>query len=292
VPVDNAHETEEKATRIKTAFSVLRTKLSEVRPDVLVIMGDDQKEAYDFTNFPKFGIFVGEDFAGPTLPPEGAGPEGHSQTPEEFQTAKGCPSLAISILCSLSESGFDPAFSMSLPRPERGMGHAFMRPLQSLTDFSIPTIPVLLNCFYAPQVSGRRAHEIGSAIGAAIREFPGDLRVAVIGSGGLWHTPMMPNAHIDEQFDLQGLEFLAKGNAAAWAQHFDAYEIPSGDSSQRIPEGPRSTGMPGSPGPQGPTRETCNWIAAASVEQDRPFTIVDYVPVYASPAGVAFAYST
>jgi hypothetical protein len=43
-------------------------------------------------------------------------------------------------------------------------------------------------------------------------------------------------------------------------------------------------------GPQGGTRETCNWIAAAAVCEGSRNTIVDYVPVYASPVGAAFAY--
>ena len=48
--------------------------------------------------------------------------------------------------------------------------------------------------------------------------------------------------------------------------------------------------MPGFGGPQGGTRETCNWIAAAAVADGRPATLVDYVPVYASPIGAGFAY--
>jgi hypothetical protein len=44
-----------------------------------------------------------------------------------------------------------------------------------------------------------------------------------------------------------------------------------------------------SPGPQGGTRETCNWIAAAAVAA-KPATFVEYVPVYASPIGCGFAY--
>jgi hypothetical protein len=43
-------------------------------------------------------------------------------------------------------------------------------------------------------------------------------------------------------------------------------------------------------GPRGGTRETCNWIAAAAVAEGRPATLVDYIPIYASPIGAAFAY--
>jgi len=42
-------------------------------------------------------------------------------------------------------------------------------------------------------------------------------------------------------------------------------------------------------GPQGGTREIANWIAASAVA-GKPATVVDYVPVYASPIGCGFAY--
>jgi hypothetical protein len=38
------------------------------------------------------------------------------------------------------------------------------------------------------------------------------------------------------------------------------------------------------------TGETRNWIVAAAVADGRPATWVEYVPVYASPCGMAFAY--
>ena len=44
--------------------------------------------------------------------------------------------------------------------------------------------------------------------------------------------------------------------------------------------------------PQVPTDspEVSNWITAAAVTDGMPGTVVDYVPIYASPIGVAFAY--
>ncbi|MGH7418634.1 MAG: hypothetical protein ACREKB_12755, partial [Candidatus Rokuibacteriota bacterium] len=54
--------------------------------------------------------------------------------------------------------------------------------------------------------------------------------------------------------------------------------------------GPGATGLPDAVGPRGGTRETCNWIAAAAVAEGRPATLVDYVPIYASPIGAGFAY--
>ena len=75
------------------------------------------------------------------------------------------------------------------------------------------------------------------------------------------------------------------------ARFFDEYPVLPGDRSQDVgARGRGATGMPGPGGPQGGTRETCNWIAAAAVADGKPATIVDYVPVYASPIGAGFAY--
>jgi hypothetical protein len=38
------------------------------------------------------------------------------------------------------------------------------------------------------------------------------------------------------------------------------------------------------------TGEIRNWLIAAAVAGESPATIVDYVPVYASPCGMGFAY--
>jgi len=115
--------------------------------------------------------------------------------------------------------------------------------------------------------------------------------VAVVGSGGLWHTPRAPDAYLDEAFDREILKAMAAGDARGMARVFDDYTVPPGDRSQDVgTRGRGATGMPGPGGPQGGTRETCNWIAAAAVADGKPATIVDYIPVYASPIGAGFAY--
>ena len=84
---------------------------------------------------------------------------------------------------------------------------------------------------------------------------------------------------------------MARGDARGMAAYFDEYRIPEGDTSQDIRvRGRTVTGMPGFGGPQGGTREICNWIAAAAVAEGKTATIVDRVPIYASPIDAAFAY--
>jgi hypothetical protein len=278
VPFDDTSTNRTKAARIQAAFGTLRATLAATGPDVLVVFGDDQLECFDFGNYPSFAVYVGETFEG---------------TLAGGSTAKviGHPELGVAILSGLMQRGFDPAFSMDMPKPDRGIGHAFLRPAESLTDFTTPMVPVFLNCYYAPQPTAMRCYQLGVAVGEIIAAHPAPLRVAVVGSGGLWHTPRATDAYLDEEFDRAMLGYLTAGDARGMACHFDAYTAPAGDRSQDLGgRGRGVTGMPGPGGPRGGTRETCNWIAAAAVADGQRATVVDYVTVYASPIGAAFAY--
>jgi hypothetical protein len=278
VPMDSLEDNRRKKARVETAFTALRARLASARPDVLVIFGDDQRECFDFANFPAFAVYVGDAFEGLLASGRRVKVPGH-------------PELATALLTGLMRRGFDPAFCMEMPRPERGVGHAFFRPAESLTDLTLPLVPVFLNCYYAPQPTALRCWQLGRAVREAIEAHPADLRVAVVGSGGLWHTPGAPDAYLDEAFDREILRRMAAGDARGMARFFDDYVVPAGDRSQDVSaRGRGATGMPGPGGPQGGTRETCNWIAAAAVADGRPAVVVDYVPVYASPIGAGFAY--
>lgn len=289
VPEDG-DEAPAKAERISRAFDVLRERLAAARPDVLVIFGDDQREYLDFDNYPAFAIYAGAEFRGALsqddlqrylLAEGGAAPR---------RTLPGHPALAAALLTGLQARGFDPAFCLDVD-PPREVGHAFMRPAESVTGLDLPIVPIMINCYFAPQVTARRCYQFGKAAGEVIRAFPANIRVAVIGSGGLWHTPGAPDAYLDEEFDRATLRFLEEGKPLGAAQYFDSYRVPEGDRSQEPgPRGRTSTGLPASSGPQGGTREFCNWVAAAATVPDRRWTVVDYIPVYSSPVGAGFAY--
>ncbi len=166
-----------------------------------------------------------------------------------------------------------------------------MNPARSLTDLRTPIVPILINCFYAPQPSAARCCQLGRAVREILESYPDSLCVALIGSGGLWHTPQKPDAWLNEEFDETLLAHMAKGDIRAMAAYFDDYRIPEGDASQDIgTPGKDVTGMPAFGGPQGGTREICNWIAAAGAVEGTTATIVDRVPVYASPVDATFAY--
>jgi hypothetical protein len=290
VPEDGP-QAQEKSARIQACFATLRQKVAECRPDVLVIFGDDQREYLDFYAYPQLAIYADEDFHGPLSGDDlrrYLSPEDRRQAPR--RVVKGHPELAGALLRGLQDRGFDPAFCLKSEKtPE--VGHAFMRPAESVTDFDVPIVPVMTNVYFAPQLTGRRCYQLGRAVREVIDAYPSDLRVAVLGSGGLWHTPGAKEAYLDEDFDRRSLKYLADGDACGAAEFFDAYCVPESDLSQPLHERSRTaTGLPPSRGPQGGTREFCNWIATAAVVDGKPATVLDYVPVYSSPVGAGFAY--
>jgi hypothetical protein len=73
------------------------------------------------------------------------------------------------------------------------------------------------------------------------------------------------------------------------AATFDAYPIVYDPADERsVKDASGGTGIVAGLGSG--TGETRNWIAAAATVDGMPGTVVDYVPVYASPVGIAFAY--
>jgi 3-O-methylgallate 3,4-dioxygenase len=296
VPMDDLVENQKKYQRIQDAFGVLKEKLYSTKPDIIVMFGDDQLEQFDFANFPPFAIFVGDEYEGP-LPSRDASQTGTMRAkngdvaPPARAHLEAKTELGVGLLRGLMERNFDPAFCMDMPKAEKGMGHAFMRPAAAITNLETPLLPVFVNCYFAPQPTAQRCYEFGVAVRETLESLDSDLRVAVVGSGGLWHTPGAKDAYLDEDFDRLILSHLESGDAKGMAEAFDSYQIPEGDSSQYIGERARTaTGMPGSVGPQGGTREICNWVAAAGAAAGSRSTIVDYVPVYASPVGAGFSY--
>jgi 2,3-dihydroxyphenylpropionate 1,2-dioxygenase len=95
----------------------------------------------------------------------------------------GAPRIAKYISTQVLAAGFDPAISLNMC-----VDHGIVQPFSVLSGgLPVSLIPVMINCGGAPMPALRRCYEFGAAIGRAVRSFPEDERVLVIGSGGLSH---------------------------------------------------------------------------------------------------------
>ena len=294
-PADSDEANALKRGRTDAAFARLREIFEAARPDVVVVFGDDQAEQFELTNHPAFAVYAGGAFEGYRTvaydTPLGSRERRlKPRTPAHWVSVPTREDLARDLLVSLMRDGVDAAMMLGMPRPDEGMGHAFMRPVSRITGdrFDVPVLPVLVNCFYAPQPTGARCVTVGRTVRRAIEAWPDDLNVAVLGSGGLWHTPGAPDAYIDEDFDREMLRLMASGDVDALAAAFDQWRPAEAHAGRRCYASfDGGTGMPGHLGSG--TGETRNWILAAAVA-DGPAEILDYVPVHASPCGMGFAH--
>jgi hypothetical protein len=263
----------------QSAIAELSRVFEAARPDVVVLVGNDQVEMFWDGLVPMFTVYWGDKVPNRLPPSEAAArlPAGiqiamHANAPDESVEYPGCPELGLHILDRVQGEGFDLASMQKIP-PHRGdwrsIPHAFGFIFHRIMhDRAPPTVPIVQNTFYPPnQPRVGRSIAFGRALGRAIRSWPSDQRVALIGSGGLSHFV------VDEAFDQVVLDTIRSGQAER-LEALDESAFQSGSS------------------------ETKNWIPviAAMAQEGLKPTVVDYVPCYRSTAGtgngMGFVYWT
>lgn len=242
-----------------------------VRPDVAVIVGNDQHELFDDSVTPAFTVFWGERIEHiPRTPdqiarlPAGIHIADHGHLPAQTQVHAGQPSLGAHIIATAIRDEFDVAHARTLHQidPGRsilsGIPHAYgFVYRQIMKDDVPPNVPIILNTFYPPnQPTVRRCFAFGRSIGRAIETWPEKVSVAVFGSGGLSHFV------VDEEFDRGFLQALQRGDVDALA-------------------------APGESLYQSGTSECKNWITAAGILSiaGLQMRLHGYEPLYRSEGG-------
>lgn len=234
------------------AIEQLRQKIEALRPDVLIVVGDDQHENLVDDNMPPFTIFMGaEAEASSSL-------RYLKQARSENRTKYSIDAkMAEALVHGSMDHGFDPSYSKAT-RYDGGLGHAFARVLKFLVPKNdCRVIPVMVNTYYPPAPSAKRCLLFGQTLAQLIAAYPSNDRVVIAASGGLSHTK------IDEALDRQFLTAL-KSNDTAYM-----------------------SAMPSSVFREG-TSEILNWIVIQGAA-NRPGKLVEYAPLYRTQTGVGCA---
>ena len=123
---------------------------------------------------------------------------------------KGHAPLARHIARSLVEDEFDITVFQDLP-----LDHGVHSPLTMMwptkPDWPGKVIPLFVNVLQHPLPKPARCYRLGQAIGRAIRSYPEDLKVAMVGTGGLSHQMIGERAGFnDEKWDREFLELIER----------------------------------------------------------------------------------
>jgi len=252
---------EAKERACQAALDRLADALERARPDVVVIVGDDQAELFDPDNQPAVAIFHGSEMATTTGKytkpvPDWMTQIGQGYLMDDIHTAPAAPEFATFLIEGLVRREVDVAAVGAVKDPSRaGFGHAYGFILKRLFRRSIPVVPILLNTYFPPNVpSANRCYEIGRKLRQAIEAHPSGLRVAVVASGGLSHFV------VEEDFDLKVIRALESRDEQAL---------------RSIPSDALRSG----------TSETLNWILAAGAVDFLPLRSVEYHSLYRTEAG-------
>jgi hypothetical protein len=260
---------EVQSDRYERAQAALR-KLSEVvkshRPDVLVIVGDDQDELFpEDALVPAITLALTPDLIDrpvdfSKLPPIRRksmwAMHGEEEVHYSVDTA-----LSDYIATQLTADGIDVAVLRSQPET-RSLGHAwtFVR-RRIVDDWNVGLVPIFLNTYFAPnRPTPARCVSLGDSIAKAIADYPEDVRVGVIASGGLSHFV------IDEKLDRRILDAFSTGDTDQLAS----------EATSQFTSG---------------TSEILNWITVGSALRDFQFDLIDYLPAYRSLAGTGCGFA-
>jgi Catalytic LigB subunit of aromatic ring-opening dioxygenase len=202
---------EDERNHLREGFERARRIIEEARPDVLVTFADDHFDRCFYDNLPAFLVGVGDEAVGPAV----AGFD--------------IPSVRIPIASELAryivreglEGGVDFAFSEEL-----ALDHAEIAPMMHLTPrWDIPIIPIVVNAFAPPMPSPKRCFDVGAFVGRCIERWPGNTRVAVLGTGGLSHWVGPPQTgRINEEFDRWFMDCLIERANSEATDRYARYE--------------------------------------------------------------------
>jgi hypothetical protein len=195
--------------RIRAGLDLVKARIEELKPDTLVLIGDDQNENYRDDNLPQFAVYTGD---------EVVSNDRQSNTQVRYRCDA---ALARHLMTACVEDGFDLASSRRFP-DEALISHAHTQVLADLDpEGRLHVLPVFVNAINVPAPSPARCYAFGQALRRALESVPEDRRVMLYASGGWSHfTAGFPWPSYDgpatlgaiaEDFDHQLFRWMESG---------------------------------------------------------------------------------
>ena len=192
--------------KIVDAFKVLRDKLHAWKPDVVIIVGDDQAENFKRDNLPTFCFYTGSEVEGYPFH-RTLGKINLWDAPQDAKYSWQCDStFAQDLVAFTIREGFDMASSTALKGWDFGLPHAHINPLTFLDpNGELTILPLFVNCYgeeagegYPPRPTARRCRTSSGTTCPPFASTPAP-RSKVIPSTERWARstsgtlPRMPN---------------------------------------------------------------------------------------------------
>lgn len=184
------------------ALPPARKWLTDLKPDVVIVIYNDHATTFSLQFIPTFAIGVAPHYENAD---EGYGPR-------TIPSFNGADVLAWHLTESCILDGFD----LTIVN-EMDLDHGFSVPMTvmfgEVDPWPVKVIPICVNVIQYPPPTADRCFQLGQAIKRAIDEFDDDLRVIIAGTGGMSHQLQGERAGvINTEFDINYLNNLAGDN--------------------------------------------------------------------------------
>jgi 2,3-dihydroxyphenylpropionate 1,2-dioxygenase len=193
------------------AFAALRADMEQARPDVLIVVANDQFVNFFWNNIPTFFVTTADEVKG-------------QFTRHKFHY-RNHKDLGRAIVRRGMERGIDFSYGEHIE-----LQHTQVVPLYFLLrEPKIPILPIYVNTWVDPVPGPRRCYQVGELI----RKVADDSkeRVAILATGGLSHFPGSPRiGEIDTQFDHKLLALMREGKGRSLVDYSVEELLQAGDS--------------------------------------------------------------
>lgn len=166
-----------------------------VKADVAIVVYNDHGTEFLFDKYPTFALGAADQYP--------VADEGFGARP--LPPIKGNSEFSWHLANSLVADEFDLTICQ-----EMSVDHGLLVPLPLLwsyaPDWDITVVPLEVNVVQHPLPSGMRCFKLGQALRRAVESYPEDLRVVVVGTGGMSHQLHGKRfGYMNEAFDQQWL---------------------------------------------------------------------------------------
>jgi protocatechuate 4,5-dioxygenase, beta chain len=187
------------------AYIPVREWLAQLKPDVAIVVYNDHAADFGFEKYPTFALGVAERYA--------IGDEGFGTRP--LPEVQGELDLSIHLSEALV---YEHEFDLTLCQ-EIAVEHGFLVPMNlcfphgqgkdEMSGWPVRAIPLQVNVIQHPLPTARRCYKLGQAIREAVSSYPQDLKVVVMGTGGMSHQLQGRRfGYMNEKFDHWFLDQL------------------------------------------------------------------------------------
>jgi protocatechuate 4,5-dioxygenase beta chain len=181
------------------AYIPVRDWLKKIKPDVAIVVYNDHGADFQLEKYPTFAIGAADSYA--------IADEGFGTRP--LPPVRGDAELSAHLCESLIADEFDLTVCQ-----EMGVEHGFLVPMNLCFEhgpdgWPVASVPLQVNVIQHPLPTGRRCFKLGQALRRAVESYEKDLKVVVMGTGGMSHQLQGRRfGFMNEKFDQEFLDRL------------------------------------------------------------------------------------